>query len=191
MNTEELGESLKKVEEAMDEIHEAEVREKWLGWLALSTGLIAVLAAIVGLFETQATSKTILAKNEAILFQSRESDQWNFYQAKSIKGHIYEVNAKLFPAHSDDFKKMSDKYNDEKKEIKDKADGFEKMVEGKNKESERYYEQHHVLAFAETFLQISIALSSIAALTRKKGVWYVSILMSLVGAGSFLYGVFR
>ncbi len=190
MNTEEMGESLKKVEEALHEIHVAENREQWLSWLSLSTAIIAVFAAIVGLFETQATSRTLLEKNDAILLQSRASDQWSYYQAKSIKGHIYEVNAGLFPAKQEEFQKMTGKYDQEKKEIKEKAESLEKQSEERSAASEKYFEQHHVFAVAETFLGISIAVASIAALTRKKMAWYFSLGLSGCGVAAFVFGYF-
>lgn len=190
MEPNELDESLKKVEEALHEIHAVEGREKWFLWLSLSTTFIAVLAAVIGLFESQMTSRTITEKNDAILFQSRASDQWSFYQAKSIKGHIYEVNAQLFPAKADEFREKSQKYDFEKEEIKKKADALEKESEGKNRASEFFYEKHHMFAIAETFMQISIAIASVAALTRNRRVWYASLAGAVAGAGIFLYGVF-
>jgi hypothetical protein len=181
--------SLETLQEAVHELHEAEHRDKWLGYVALISGLIAAFAAVVGLFETQATSKTILAKNEAILLQSKASDQWNFFQAKGIKGHIYEVNQKLFPEHEEEFGAKVKKYADDKAEIEKEAKKLESEVEEKNKESEKYFEQHHAFSFAETFLHISIALASISALTRRKQLLVVAVVLSVCGAAFFIHGI--
>jgi hypothetical protein len=189
VSDEEMDKSLESLQEAVHEIHEAENREKWLGYVALISGLLAAFAAVVGLFETQATSKTILTKNEAILMQSKASDQWNFYQAKSIKGHIYEVNAKLYPKQAEEFTKEVKKYGVDKAEIKNKAEEFEKKVEEKNVESEHFFHLHHLYSFAETFLHISIALASISALTRKKQLLYAAVGCGLAGVFFFVRGV--
>ncbi len=181
--------SMEILEETLHEMHAAEAREKWLNYVALISGLLATFAAVVGLFETQATSKTMLAKNEAILLQSKASDQWNFYQAKSIKGHIYEVNSKLFPAKAEEFGNEVKKYGADKAEIKAKAEEIEKKVEEKNVESEHFYEQHHKFSFAETFLHIAIALSSISALTRKKQLLYLAVASGLAGIGFWAGGL--
>lgn len=190
MEPNELDESLKKVEEALHEIHDAGGRERWFLWLSLSTTFIAVAAAVIGLFEGQMTSRTITEKNEAILLQSRASDQWSYYQAKSIKGHIYDVNAQLFPAKADEFREKSQKYESEKEEIKKKAEALEKESGGKNRVSEFFYEKHHMFAIAETFMQISIAVASVAALTRNRRVWYASLAGAASGLLVFLYGIF-
>ena len=46
--------------------------------VALSTAILAVVAAVSALFAGHAA-------NEAVLEQIEASDKWNFYQAKSIK----------------------------------------------------------------------------------------------------------
>lgn len=185
-----VEEQLKQVEEAMEEIkhHEAEERG-WLSYVSLSTAIIAILTALAGLYESQVTSQTILAKNEAVLFQSKASDQWAFYQAKSLKGHIYKVNAELYPQKADDFKIKVDKYEKEQAQIMAEAKKLEGLGEAKNHESEHFYHKHHTLSFAITFLQISIAIASISALTRNKKFWLGSLALGTVGLGILIDAV--
>ena len=116
------------------------------------------------------------------MYQSQASDQWSYFQAKSVKGHIYAVNAELYPEKADDFKKKVITYKTEQDEIKAEALRLEELKEHSNHESEHFYHKHHILSFAITFLQISIALASISALTRNKKVWMGSLLISAVGA---------
>ncbi len=183
METNAIEEHLKQVEEAMEEVvHEEHEREGWLSYISLSTAIIAIVTALAGLYESQITAKTILSKNEAVLYQSQASDQWNYFQAKSVKGHIYAVNAELYPEKADDFKKKVITYKKEQDEIKAEALRLEELKEHSNHESEHFYHKHHILSFAITFLQISIALASISALTRNKKVWMGSLLISAVGA---------
>src|SRR6266446_8839850 len=61
---------------------------------ACTAAVLAVCAAIGSLLSGHAA-------NEAILHQTRASDQWNFYQAKSTKGHIYQVGKEIIAALSD------------------------------------------------------------------------------------------
>jgi len=185
-----VEEQLKQVEEAMEEIkHHEEEERGWLSYVSLSTAIIAILTALAGLYESQVTSQTILAKNEAVLIQSQASDQWAFYQAKSLKGHIYKVNAELYPQKADDFKSKVDKYEKEQAQIMADAKKLEELREAKNHESEHFYHKHHTLSFAITFLQISIAIASISALTRNKKFWLGSLALGTIGLGIFINAI--
>jgi len=57
--------------------HAAHSDEKWVSWVALSTAILAVLAAITGLLSGKHA-------NEAMMSQIESADQWNYYQAKGI-----------------------------------------------------------------------------------------------------------
>ncbi len=139
--------------------------------VALSSALLAVLAAVSALMAGHFA-------NESMVEQIRSSDQWAFYQAKSIKEAI--VTAKIetlqglgkpVTEHAED----KQRYADERKEIQHKAKELEA-------ESHHHLNQHQVLARTVTLLQISIALSAIAVLTRKKLLWYFSLLGGAAGA---------
>ena len=61
-----------------------QVHHHGIGWtklLALSTALVAVLAAIASLHAGKQETMTLLAKNVAIMNQTKASDQWSYYQA--------------------------------------------------------------------------------------------------------------
>jgi len=62
--------------------------EKWISWVALSTAVLAVLAAITGLLSGKHA-------NEAVMSQIQASDQWNYYQAKSIKAAVLDAKISL------------------------------------------------------------------------------------------------
>ena len=61
-----------------------EKKEKWLNWLALTT-LIFSAAATLG------SSKAGGYSSKSMGEQIKASDQWAFYQAKSIKQHTFEL----------------------------------------------------------------------------------------------------
>ncbi|MFI5384518.1 MAG: DUF4337 family protein [Fimbriimonadales bacterium] len=54
----------------------------------MSTAIVAVLAAIAAMKSGGLANEALLAKNDAILSQSKASDQWNYDQAKGIKRTI-------------------------------------------------------------------------------------------------------
>src|SRR5437762_12942047 len=72
--------------------HSAEHRgENWISWVALSTAILAVLAAIAGLLSGKHA-------NEAMMSQIEASDQWGYYQAKSIKASVLDAKMWLSSA---------------------------------------------------------------------------------------------
>ena len=113
-----------------------------------------------------------------MLLKAHASDQWAFYQAKSTKAHIMELAASLGPAdRRDEFRKEADRYNAEKKDIKAKAEAFDRQSDEANAESEHALVPHVKLAQAMSAIQIAIALASVTALTRQR--W---LLLPAVGA---------
>ncbi len=161
----------------------ADLKDKWQGWLALSTAIMAVLAALTTLYMGKFSSRAIMA-------QGQESDQWAYYQAKSIKGHTFEVNKKtlelqfltqkgLTPEAAAEYQKTVNKYGEEikryegeKKEIKDKAEGIAKA-------KLKAQEMGGDFAYALIFLQIALMLSSIASLTKRHYLWYIALVCTV------------
>src|SRR5665811_554278 len=61
-----------------------EKKEKWMTYMAITTILIAVAA-------TLSTFKGGGFSTRSLLNQTLASDQWAFYQSKSIKSYIYDM----------------------------------------------------------------------------------------------------
>jgi hypothetical protein len=157
----------------------SEQKEKWQGWLALSTAIMAVLAALTTLYMGKYSSRAIMA-------QGQESDQWAFYQAKSIKEHTFEISRKqlelqmlgqkgLTGESEEAYKKTIAKYEgdikrygEERKEIKAKADDIAKR-------KLLAQDMGGNFAYGLIFLQIALMLSSISSLTKRKYLWYIAL----------------
>ena len=142
------------------EEHREEKHKRWILYVAISTALMAVFAAIAGLMAGHHS-------NEALIEQIKASDNWAFYQAKGIKAQI-----KSIASHPDTVsihKEMADQKN------------IKKAAEHSEEESAFHLEKHLLLAKAVTLLQIAIAISAISILTRKPLLWYISLLTSLAG----------
>ena len=88
-----MEESEVPLEHLHEEIHHSaeHSRERWISWVALSTAILAVLAAIAGLLSGRYV-------NEAMMNQIEASDQWNYYQAKSIKAAVLDAKMSLVGA---------------------------------------------------------------------------------------------
>ncbi len=189
LETQELKAQLEETREHAEHAH-AHAPEpdkaRWTLHLSLSTAIIAVFAAIASLQSGAAESAALLAKNESILAQAKASDQWAYFQAKSIKMSLYEVQ--LETATGDDtiakFRAKRDKYDHERGEVEKEARALEKDSEEKGKASEEHFHRHHRFALAVTIFQVSIALAAIAALARRRPLWLASM---AVGAGGLFY----
>lgn len=172
-----------------------EKKEPWLNYLALTTVVLAVCA-------TLSTLKGGGFSTRSVMSQAQASDQWSYYQAKSIKGYIYDLQKeklelelrsfKTGASHSvvaeyekriDSYSQKVKKYDEEKEEIKKKAEDLEKRRDDAQKHSGAF-------GLAAMFLQIAILLSSIAALMKQKYFWFLGMAMGCFGLVYFFNGFF-
>lgn len=169
-----------------------EKKEPWLNYLALTTVIFAVGA-------TLSTFKGGGYSTRSVLSQAQASDQWAYYQAKSIKENLYQLQleqiqlqatldggaaAPKAAAYKDaiaNFQKKVEKYEKEKAEIQQKALDLEKLRDDAKKHGEPF-------GLAVILLQISILISSIAALLKRKTLWYLALPVGLFGIVYFADG---
>jgi hypothetical protein len=159
--------------------------DAWISWVALATALMAVFAAVTTLYMGKYSSR-------AILNQGQETDQWAYYQAKSIKSYIYEIQKQKLELEViatggrqpkavmnkygeliRDYDKQIKRYESEKAEIKAKAESLAKSKEDAQARAGNF-------GYALIFLQIAIMLASISALTKKRPLFYVG-LVTVIG----------
>jgi hypothetical protein len=172
-----------------------EKKEKWLSILALSTVILAVCA-------TLSTFKGGSFSTRSVMAQSQASNQWAYYQSKSIKSYQHELQKEnlelelktIGPGASKSLlKEYQEKivgytatikrYDSEMADIEKNAKRLEVLRNDAQKHSQ-------IFGMAIVFLQIAILLSSIAALTKRKSVWYVGLSSGLAGLVYFFNGFF-
>lgn len=171
-------------------------QDRWMSWVALSTAILAVLAAVTTLYVGKYSSR-------AVLNQGQETSQWAFYQAKSIKSYIYEIQKqklelemladkglKAGPAGDryqkiiQDYDKQIKRYEVEKTEIKTVAENLAKSKEDAQHRAGNF-------GYALIFLQISIMMSSVSALTKKKPLFYVGLALTMGWIFFFLDAIWK
>jgi hypothetical protein len=183
-------------DEVKEEIEHEQKKEVWISYLALTTVILAVCA-------TLSSFKLEHYSVDSVLNQGLASDQWAFYQAKSVKGYLYELQKdklelelktveKNAPADLVDMygKKIEFYGNNIKRYDKEKADI---MKDAKNFEKLRDHAQEKRDAFglAIIFLQMGILLSSIAALMKRKSIWMAGSIVGVVGIVYFANGIWH
>ncbi|MBF0336275.1 MAG: DUF4337 domain-containing protein [Nitrospirae bacterium] len=170
-----------------------EKKEPWLNYLALSTVVLAVCA-------TLSTFKGGGFSTLSVLTQSQASDQWAYYQAKSVKQYLYETQKERIEIDlSEKRQTLPDGLvQDYEKRITTYDQKIKKYIEEKNKiekdardlEAIRDNARSHSKAFgmAVIFLQVAILLSSISALLKKKPLWIAGMLVGSIGVFYFVRG---
>ena len=140
---------------------------RWISWAALSTAILAVLAAIAGLLSGKHA-------NEAMMNHIEASDEWNYYQAKSIKASVLDAKMSLAGTPNELDQSKRDRYEKEQEEIKSEAE--HKEVAAKSN-----FHKHEIFAGGVTMFQIAIAVAAISALTKIRPFWIVSLLFGAAG----------
>jgi hypothetical protein len=163
------------------------------GRVAVTTAILATVGALMA-YEGGATqSNAALYKNNAAIKKTEASNQWNYYQAKSTKQSLAQLAQGIVanPERQDFYRKEAERYDAEKKEIKAAAEKLEAESKDWDQRSDAELHLHHRWAQGTTALQIAIALSAIALLTRRSwllwGVYGVAALGGVIGLTALLH----
>lgn len=162
------------------------IKDKLMQGIAITTTVLAVVAAI-------ASSRSAFFIAKAQLLTAQEGSEWSYFQAKSIKQNLAELQKKVFAINmmgnvTEDQKIVYAnelqqavidiaRYDKEKAEIKAKA-------EGTNKENTLVVRRGSQFSLAVVFAQIGIMLSSVGALLKRKDMWVVGL---IIGAISLVF----
>ncbi len=179
------NETLEHLEQAEHAEHAAHSGDSFASKVSVTIAILAVVAATVGSLETLETAGAISSKNSAVLLQSRASDQWAFFQSKSLKKNLYEVAALSAPQDkAQEFLNQAKRYDDEGKDIANTATKLEHESHEMLHIGEHHEHRHHVLTFGVTLLHVSIAIATISIIAKgKKWPWYMALLLALGGLG--------
>ncbi len=142
--------------------------------VAASMAIIAALLAIVSVLGHLTTT-------EELLEQQKASDQWSYYQAKSIRRYESEIARDIFASMkneklSEQYVKNAEKYKKDDEEIQKEAKELENESHLKGKKALRFH-------FGEVFLEVAIVFASLAILSKRELIWYAALVLALVGAG--------
>jgi Domain of unknown function (DUF4337) len=156
---------------------------------AITAAALAVCAAVGSLLSGHAA-------NEGILNESKATDQWSYFQAKSTKQQIYEASAEVVATQAKlqgltdkssldqetaALKAKAARYESEKEKIKEEA-------EAEEAKSAREMGRHRDYSFGVAAFQVGIVLASISILIHRRALYLVLYLLSLAaGAVGIVY----
>ncbi len=164
-----------------EEVHEHS-KDHFTRRVALTVACFAVALAITSVAGNNAAKEMMLA-------QQQSSNQWAYFQAKSIRESEYriqkmrlELDLATMPASAKPqaekllatFATEETRYGKEKGDIEQLARDLEKKRD-LNVKKDPYFD------FAEVLLQIAIVMASVAMLGRSRPIYWFSIALALFG----------
>ncbi len=178
-----MAEAAKKQEPQPEPAKAPLLKERWTQFVALTTTVLAVCAAISALKGGGYATRVQLST-------TKEVNQWSYFQSKSIKQHAVELHrdqmelARL-EARTPEVQRMLEeriarakaelaRYEQEKAQIKAEAEAMQKEEGALKRHSGAF-------GLAVMLLQIAIMLSSVSALTKKPAMWVVGLVFGGVG----------
>jgi hypothetical protein len=153
--------------------------------------LVAVLAVALALTEIANNN----AQNAYLTYHVQASDDWAFYQAKTIRSTIYAVQADTLaslPAGADPaVRKRIDEWHGEVKRLDDDEKSLgRKQLAAKARASEtardHAHHRYHLFETGAGALQIAIVLASASLVTRVRT---LALAAAIVGAAASLFGL--
>ena len=163
--------------------------------VALMTACFAVILAITSLGGNKATKEIIIATQES-------SNQWAFYQAKTIRENLFklekmklsvellEKNKALAPDVKAEYERLLNHFSAEEKRYGEEKREIEQKAKEKELERDINLRRDPYLDYAEVLLQISIVLASISIIANSMPVMLMSIFAAIVGTILSVNGFF-
>jgi len=157
--------------------------DRFNSWVAISVAILATFMAITKIKDDNLVQAMLQAKSDAV-------DTWSEYQATKIKHHLLEVGRDQFQsllrrttsksaeAPLDDevrrYEAQMARYQNEEQELQKKARDFEAQYDRLNYRDDQF-------DLSDALLSVSIALLAVSALTHKK--WLLSMALLMGGLG--------
>jgi hypothetical protein len=170
--------------------HAAEhgAKDRFSARIAATTAILAMIGALFSYMGGATQANVSIYKDNAAIKKTEASNQWNYYQAKSNKQNLAELALAIVGEKKQLFYAAEvGRYKQEKAEIKKEAEMLEAEAVRWDRESEKQLHEHHRWAQAATVMQIAIAISAIALLSRS--VWLERSVYGIAVIGLVLGGL--
>lgn len=156
-----------------------------LRWNDRISTLVAVTTLLLAGCATLATFQSATYGNDALLAQTEMTNCWSYYQAKSIKQHLFQLHRDILtlePSTAQTAEKIAEyeeeitRYRQEKYALIQQAAELERTREEAEVRAASFGE-------ALLYLQVGLLLSSLASVSRISYYWYGAL---LTGAGGLI-----
>ena len=153
---------------------------------------VTVTMAVFAVFVAAVSLLGHRSDTEALLAQTRSTDQWAYYQAKDTRLHDYEIfldqlsitgtQAAQTAPLKEKYSKEAERYTEQEKEIEEQARDAEKEVSTNLKKADRF-------DLGEVLLEAALVICSITLLTKKRVFWALGLALGAIGIALGLYGL--
>lgn len=170
----------------LQELHEhaEHARHTGMARVSLTMAVLAVLVAAVSLLGHRTST-------EELVLQNRITDQWAYFQAKSIRRHADQSfvdlvsiltardkdknkDAEQIAKVREKYQAEAERYRDEQTELEAEAKKLEAEAEKEHKRADRY-------DLGEVFLEVALVVTSITLLSGRQAFWYAGMVIGAVG----------
>jgi hypothetical protein len=161
-----MSESKPEVKPLSRSEREAKIKDKAGFIIVFLAALLAINTMIGGSNSSKIQNNTIQANN-----------MWAWYQAKNVRGVLYEINAQetTKPENREKFMAEKERMDKDKKEIMEKAKALEAERDAAKQRSPWF-------TWGGSILQISIVLLTASILAVSMSMFYISTIVGAVGA---------
>jgi hypothetical protein len=146
--------------------------------ISLTMAILAVLVASISLLGHR-------AHTEEVILQNKISDEWAFFQAKSIRRHTDELFADITSVIAakdtaqaaklhEKYAQEAERYRDEQKELEAKARELEEETKHERRRADRF-------DLGEAILEIALVITSITLLSGRRLFWILGMLLGIAG----------
>jgi hypothetical protein len=185
------GEAMEHVERAHEMLEKSE--HALLRHVPLAAAALAVLAGLSSLMGARTGEAMLATRTEAVLAQARATDQWNEYQADSLKAHMGEALAVVATtaAMNRNLSATAKKYRARQGPLKESATASEKQRDEDLSSSTAFEEQKQRFDVAVALFEIAIVLTSVAAMVKRPGLFLFAAFVAIGAVVADLAGFFH
>ncbi|HSU33339.1 MAG TPA: DUF4337 domain-containing protein [Bryobacteraceae bacterium] len=140
-------------------------------------GTMAVIGALLAIVSVAGQHYT----TEELLLQQRASDQWSYYQAKSIRRFISRTTSDTVSQIKGD-SSLVKKYDAAEQKYKNDGEEITREAQKLEKESQEHGRQANRYHLGEVFLEIAIVFSSLSILMKRPLLFAGAVCSAIAGA---------
>ena len=162
-------------------LSESELKDRLTNWVAISVAVLAAFMAVTKIKDDNIVQAMLQAKSDAV-------DSWLEYESKRIKHHLLElgrdqdialhettkVSSATLDSQLKHYESEIGRYQKEETDLLKKARGFESQYDTLNYRDDQF-------DLSDAALSMSIAMLAVTALTKKKWLLCLSLVIGVFG----------